>query len=159
MNRILLALTLSAVLLGFAPGDDPWQSSELMQPKELAEKLQATGEVKPPIFYVGFPVLYRGGPHIASAALTGPCSKSEGLAELKKAVGNLPRDHELVIYCGCCPFVKCPNIRPAYQALHDMGFSQLKVLYIETNLHTDWVTKGYPVEGKSTIKQSAESQQ
>ena len=120
-----------------------------MQPKELAAELQTKAEAKPPIFYVGFPVLYRGGPHIAGAALTGPCSKAEGLAELKTAVGNLPRDQKLVIYCGCCPFVKCPNIRPAYQALHEMGFSHLKVLAIETNLHSDWVARGYPVEGKS----------
>jgi len=119
-----------------------------MQPKELAAELKST-EKKPLIFYVGFPVLYRGGAHIAGAVLGGPCSKAEGLEELKKAVSDLPREKELVIYCGCCPFVKCPNIRPAYRALHEMGFSRLKVLMIETNLHTDWVMKGYPVDGKS----------
>ena len=45
---------------------------------------------------------------------------------LKKAVADLPRGKELYIYCGCCPFVKCPNIRPAYTALHEMGFTNVK---------------------------------
>jgi hypothetical protein len=144
MKKMMFLLALSVA----AQTSDPWQTSELMQPKALASELQSN-QPKPSIFYVGFPVLYKGGAHIAGATLAGPCSKAEGLEQLKKAVNSLPRDKELVIYCGCCPFVKCPNIRPAYKALHDMGFSQLKVLMIETNLHTDWVTKGYPVDGKS----------
>jgi hypothetical protein len=61
-------------------------------------------------------------------------------------VASLPHDKELFIYCGCCPFIKCPNIRPAYSALHEMGFSKVKVVMIETNLHTDWIEKGYPSE-------------
>ena len=116
-------------------GDDPWQAKELIQPSALAAGLN-TGD-KPPIFYVGFPILYKGGAHIAGATLAGPCSKAEGLDALKKAVADLPRGQKLVIYCGCCPFVKCPNIRPAYKALHEMGFSKLEVLMVETNLHTD----------------------
>lgn len=142
MKKLMFLLTLSVA----AQTSDPWQVKELLQPKELAAELQAKQSA--PIFYVGFPVLYKGGAHIAGATLAGPCSKADGLEGLKKAVNDLPRDKELVIYCGCCPFVKCPNIRPAYKALHDMGFSQLKVLMIETNLHTDWVEKGYPVDGK-----------
>jgi len=51
-----------------------------------------------------------------------------------------------VIYCGCCPWSHCLNVKPAYEALHNMGFRKLKVLYIADNLGTDWVSKGYPVE-------------
>lgn len=98
---------------------------------------------QPAIFYVGFPVLYRAA-HIKGAALAGPCSKPEGLASLRKALDPLPRDREIVFYCGCCPFQKCPNIRPAYKAAADLGFSRIRVLMLETNLHTDWIAKGYP---------------
>ncbi|MFL6463384.1 MAG: hypothetical protein ACJ73N_03115, partial [Bryobacteraceae bacterium] len=52
--------------------------------------------------------------------------------------------HPIVIYCGCCPFDKCPNIHPAYNTLKDLGFTDVKVVVNKTNLHTDWVSKGYP---------------
>ena len=123
---------------------DPWNAKEIVQPKTLADSIQAKEQA--PIFYVGFPTLYRNGSHIAGAVMAGPCSKAEGLDALKKAVTDLPRGQELYIYCGCCPFVKCPNIRPAYAALHEMGFTNVKVVMIETNLHTDWIEKGYPSE-------------
>lgn len=135
-------LLLFAALLAFDGATDPWSTKEILQPKVLADRLEA--KEKLPVFYVGFPTLYRNGSHIAGASLAGPCSKAEGLDALKKAVAALPHDKELFIYCGCCPFVKCPNIRPAYAALHDMGFTNVKVVMLETNLHTDWLEKGYP---------------
>ncbi len=137
-------LSLLFIFLLFDNASDPWTANEIAQPKTLAGRLQASE--RPPIFYVGFPVLYRDGAHVAGAALAGPCSKAEGLKALKKAVAALPHDKELFIYCGCCPFIKCPNIRPAYTALHDLGFTNVKVVMIETNLHTDWIEKGYPSE-------------
>ncbi|HEY3940834.1 MAG TPA: family 43 glycosylhydrolase [Bryobacteraceae bacterium] len=125
--------------------EDPWTPADLLQPSELAARLATKEQSKPEILFVGFPVLYRAA-HIPGAALAGPCSKAEGLDLLKKTVADQPRDRELVIYCGCCPFVKCPNVRPAFRALHEMGFSRVKVLVIENNFHADWVAKGYPVE-------------
>jgi len=41
---------------------------------------------------------------------------------------------------------RCPNIRPAFLALRDMGFTRLRVLMLPTDLYTDWVQKGYPTE-------------
>jgi hypothetical protein len=58
----------------------------------------------------------------------------------------VPRSANLVIYCGCCPFDHCPNIRPAYKALHEMGFVHVRVLVLPTSFAADWVEKGYPVE-------------
>jgi hypothetical protein len=140
-----MKLSLLFITLGlFAASQDPWNEREIVQPKILADQIIAKSQ--PAIFYVGFPTLYRNGSHIASATLAGPCSKPEGLDALKKTVAELPRGKEIFIYCGCCPFVKCPNIRPAYSALHDMGFSSVKVVMLETNLHTDWIEKGYPSE-------------
>jgi thiosulfate/3-mercaptopyruvate sulfurtransferase len=140
-----LLLFLAAFALSSA-STDPWTDQDIVQPKALADRIQAKDRPQPPIYYVGFPTLYRSGSHIAGATLAGPCSKAEGLDALKRAVGELAHDKEIFIYCGCCPFIKCPNIRPAYTALRDMGFSKVKIVMIETNLHTDWIEKGYPSE-------------
>jgi hypothetical protein len=83
--------------------------------------------------------------HIPDAVFAGPANKAEGIADLRKAVGDLPKDTAIVIYCGCCPMKDCPNIRPAYRALRELGFTNLRVLDLPTNFHTDWVLKGYPV--------------
>jgi rhodanese-related sulfurtransferase len=140
-------LSVFAALALYAAAPDPWTDKEIVQPKVLADRIMAGDQ--PLVFYVGFPTLYRNGAHVSGAILAGPCSKAEGLEALKKAVAALPRDKEVSLYCGCCPFVKCPNIRPAYSALHEMGFSNVKVVMIETNLHTDWIEKGYPSDRSS----------
>jgi hypothetical protein len=40
-------------------------------------------------------------------------SNREGLASLERAVKDVPRERAILIYCGCCPWDKCPNVRPA----------------------------------------------
>jgi thiosulfate/3-mercaptopyruvate sulfurtransferase len=123
---------------------DPWTSDKLMQPADLARLLNGNGP-KPTVISVAFPVLYRQR-HIAHALPAGPASKPEGLAALRQAVAALPKDREIVIYCGCCPMEHCPNIRPAYKALEAAGFRNVRVLELRSNLRTDWTAKGYPVE-------------
>jgi hypothetical protein len=123
---------------------DPWASGELLQPADLATAIQS-GKA-PILLSVAFPVLYRGK-HIVQAINAGPTSKPEGIEALKIAAAKLPKDADVVIYCGCCPMVKCPNIRPAYRTLKELGFTHIRVLSLPENLHTDWVGKGYPSEG------------
>ena len=94
---------------------------------------------------MAFPVLYRAK-HIQHAIFAGPGSKPEGIEELKKAVANLPKDSDIVVYCGCCPMERCPNLRPAYRTLKELGFNHVRVLEIPTNMHTDWYSKNYPSE-------------
>jgi thiosulfate/3-mercaptopyruvate sulfurtransferase len=115
-----------------------------LEPKDLAAQLRANS-AKPAVFHVGFPVLYRGK-HIPASVYAGPGSKPEGLDALKQAVSSLPRDREIVIYCGCCPFDRCPNTRPAVALLKQMGFQKVKVLDLPTNFAADWIDHGYPVE-------------
>lgn len=115
-----------------------------VEPKDLAAQLQAKG-AKPALFHVGFPVMYRGK-HIPNSVYAGPGSKAEGIDALKMATASLPRDREIVIYCGCCPFDRCPNVRPALAALKQMGFTNVKVLDLPTNFAADWADHGYPVE-------------
>lgn len=130
--------------LGLSAQTDPWSSSDSLQPSALAARLKASGQ-KPAILYVGFPVLYRSS-HIPGAQLVGPASKPEGLQQMKDFVARLPRDADIVIYCGCCPWDHCPNVRPALRALREMGFSHVHVLTIPTNMAKDWIEKGYPTE-------------
>ena len=125
---------------------DPWSKAQILQPADLRVELEKVkGESAPTIVYVGFRTLFEGG-HIPGASFHGTSSKEEGLAELKKSVGELPRTTNLVIYCGCCPFDHCPNIRPAYTALKEMGFSHVRVLVLPTSFAADWVEKGYPMQ-------------
>src|ERR1700722_13645543 len=137
----LIALVASVCLCQDA--SNPWTNSEVLQPSELAALLK---EAKPPtVICVAFPVLYRLK-HITHASFAGPGSKPEGIKMLKKAVANLPKNTDLVIYCGCCPMVKCPNIRPAYTALKEMGFTHFRILNVPTNMNADWYSKNYPTE-------------
>jgi thiosulfate/3-mercaptopyruvate sulfurtransferase len=115
----------------------------LIQPEQAAKELKSAL-----VIHVGFPVLYRSA-HIPGTSFAGPGSKAEGIADLKKAVAGQPHDRNIILYCGCCPFDKCPNIRPAVAALHEMGFTHVKAMMVETNLKTDWIDKGYPIDKRA----------
>ena len=116
----------------------------LIQPGEVAAQLAAKG-TRPVLFHVGPNLLYRGK-HIPGSIYAGPGSRAEGLEALKVAAGKLPRDRDIILYCGCCPWSACPNVKPAVEVLKQMGFSHVKTMYVETNFAKDWIDKGYPVE-------------
>jgi len=143
----LCAVILAACLVA-QPLGEPWTRADLIQPEQLAARLK-NGHAAPPIFYVGFPVLYRSK-HIPGAVLAGPVAQSE--EGLRQAVAKLPRNQEIVIYCGCCPWDHCPNVRPAFRALKEMGFTRMKLLDIPANFATDWIAKGYPIEAGVAAK-------
>ncbi len=163
MNRRSLPIWYAAVLLFALVGvpalvqraahaqeaaSNPWAPAEVTQPSQLAAMLSSHTGAKPVILQVGFQVLYRSK-HIPSSVYAGPASTPDGLQALKQAVGKLPRNADIYIYCGCCPIQKCPNIRPAFQALKAMGFTRLHVLMLPTNFGKDWVAHSYPVAGES----------
>jgi thiosulfate/3-mercaptopyruvate sulfurtransferase len=124
---------------------DPWSASEVLEAADLARELADKNDPPPKVLYVGFHTLFLGG-HIPGASFHGTASTAQGLAELKQWAGTLPRSTNLVIYCGCCPFDRCPNIRPAYTALHDLHFTKFRVLVLPINFATDWADKGYPIQ-------------
>jgi rhodanese-related sulfurtransferase len=84
--------------------------------------------------------------HIPGSVYAGAGSQPTGLQQLQNTVATLSKKKAVVLYCGCCPWNRCPNLGPAFKQLHDMGFTNVKVLYLADNLGTDWVAKGYPVE-------------
>jgi rhodanese-related sulfurtransferase len=122
----------------------------LIQPGDVAAGLagKATG---PAIFHVGPNLLYRNK-HIPGSIYAGPASRPEGLEALKVAAGKLPRDREVIVYCGCCPWSNCPNVKPAVELLKQMGFTRVKAMFVETNFAKDWIDKGYPVESGTAMK-------
>lgn len=120
-------------------------TGQLMQPTELNQLLSAAGGQKPLVLQVGSKVLFTES-HIKGAEYAGPGARDEGLKALRDRVSALPRTSFIVIYCGCCPWSRCPNIAPAYKALTEMGFTHVKALYLENNFGTDWAGKGYAVE-------------
>jgi hypothetical protein len=141
----LVLLVLAATLCFTQETSDPWPKTSLLEPAALAKQLQSAN---PAVISVAFPVLYKSK-HIVHALFAGPGSKPEGIEALKKAVEGFPKDADLVIYCGCCPMEKCPNIRPAYRTLKELGFTNIRVLSIPTNMQTDWFSKDYPSEAGS----------
>jgi hypothetical protein len=118
-------------------------AAQLLQPEVLVQLLRSPGKEKPLILQVGSHVLYAEA-HIPGSEYVGAAGQDSGLQALRDRVKGLKRDQFLVIYCGCCPWNKCPNIRPAYRQLHALGFIRVKVLYLADNFGTDWVDKGYP---------------
>lgn len=130
------------VLLAFQAAEIP--AAQQIAPAELVRILQSSQGEKPLMIQVGSHVLFSQA-HIDGSEYIGPASSEDGLQRLRKRVANLPRSKFIVIYCGCCPWSHCPNVKPANDALHEMGFSRVKVLYLANNFGADWVDKGYPV--------------
>jgi hypothetical protein len=140
----LAALVLTALLAGACakpaaevpPGD-------LMQLDELAAIVTDSTAVQPILLHIGFEPLYRSG-RIPGSRFVGPGNKPEGLAALKAALAEAPRDRAVVLYCGCCPWNDCPNVRPAYEVAKASGHPNVKLLYVTGNLERDWIQKGLP---------------
>jgi len=115
----------------------PWKSAELMEPGELNDAI--TSNKAPLIFNIGSVEDIKGAVHI------GPLSDAANLEKFKTTVASHKKSTEMVIYCGCCPFGKCPNIRPAYKLLKDLGYANVKVLNLYVNLRNNWTSAGYPL--------------
>jgi thiosulfate/3-mercaptopyruvate sulfurtransferase len=155
-SRILFAAAVFSLLVAaprFAasypvPEADPWSPAQTVSPAEFAKQLQQKRDPSLRIIYVGVHTLYAGA-HIPGAVFHGPGSKEEGIADLKKFAATLPKDSHFLIYCGCCPLDRCPNLRPAFSVLQEMGFTHLRVLILPTSFAADWIEKGYPTEKAS----------
>ena len=117
---------------------DPWKDSQLMDPALLASRIEKKKTQDLVIISVGPEAIIKGSVDI------GPTREPENLEKLRSYLKDIPKDREVVIYCGCCPFVKCPNIRPAFNLLIEMGFKNAKLLNLPKNIKTDWLDKDYP---------------
>ena len=134
-----LLLTNIAMLVS-GQSREPWTSKDLMEPATLASILSNAKAPKPVIYNIG-PVA-----DIKGAINIGGTSSKANLDKLKKALVSVPKDKMVVIYCGCCPFHNCPNIRPAFTLLKDLGYKSPKLLNLKQNLKVDWTDYGYPMD-------------
>ena len=167
--RLVIGIIVAVFALGFivrlslrAQGDKPSSDQKasaeslpaaaLEQPGELDSILKSSTGEKPLILQIGFAVLYRQA-HITGADYASPASQPEGLELLRKRLQSVPRNKFIVLYCGCCPWDHCPNVKPAYDEVRKMGFTNVKVVHMANNFGTDWVYKGYP-----TIREGAPAQ-
>lgn len=142
---LLSACALAGISATSAHADsDPWTKTQTVQPADLIKELE-NSQTAPTVVFVGFKRLYSAG-HIKGAQFHGTAGNEDGLKELTAWAGGLPRSTNLVIYCGCCPMDKCPNIRPAFKALQGLGFKNLRVLLLPQDFATDWAGKGLPYE-------------
>jgi hypothetical protein len=115
-----------------------------IEPQALAELLREAKGERPVVLHVGFKNFYEQA-RIPGSDYAGPGAKPEGLELLRKRVASVQRKQLIVLYCGCCPWDKCPNVKPAYDALHAMGFTNVKMLHIAENFGANWVNAGLPV--------------
>jgi rhodanese-related sulfurtransferase len=138
LGSITTAYTFSHTRNSSNPSGEPWTPKQLMEPSVLAGKL-AGKEKKPVVFDIGPSGL------IQTAIEIGPGQEGKNIEHLKKELIKLDKSTEVVVYCGCCPFKNCPNIRPAFEALNQAGFKNASLLNLSENLRVDWIAKGYPM--------------
>ena len=122
-----------------------WNDARQISVPELAKRIAGPEAQRPVVLHVGFRVLFEGA-HIPGAIFAGPASSTEGIALLRAVAEKVPRNKEVVIYCGCCPWEKCPNVHPAYDELRKMRFTNLVVLLIPKDFNHDWIVPGYPIQ-------------
>jgi 3-mercaptopyruvate sulfurtransferase SseA len=149
---LLLSAALVAVVPACGPGGAgpassgwPW-GNDSITPAAFAKELTGAPEAEKAVVVCTAPAFMYRIAHIPGAVFHGPASSPEGLSDLTAWAQTLPRSTNLVVYCGCCPLSACPNLRPAYAALKNLGFTRVRVLLIQDNFKTDWVDRGYPFE-------------
>lgn len=120
-------------------GKEPWTADQLLAPAKLAAMLN-DAKVTPPVIISVSP-----SPVIPGSIDVGPANDKANLEKLKTHLKSIPTNSEVVLYCGCCPFERCPNVRPAFSLLNEMGFKNHKLLDLPNNVKIDWINKGYPV--------------
>ncbi|MEO9144122.1 MAG: rhodanese-like domain-containing protein [Ginsengibacter sp.] len=143
MKRITQYLFLALIMMGFqqcaAQKPDNWTADQLVEPSALAATIQS-GKDLPLIYCVGPGVII---PHSINIGMT---DDEKNVEKFKEAISKLPRNSDIVIYCGCCPFERCPNVRPAIALLQQMKFTNYHLLNLPHNIKADWISKGYPQE-------------
>jgi hypothetical protein len=140
LNALAAAILFSSITPARPQSDNSWTEKQLKDPAVLAAAIADPKAPRPVIFNIG-PVQ-----QIKGAIAIGPATKPDNLEKLKQQLAKLPKDKEVIIYCGCCPYSRCPNVRPAFELLKKLNFTNAKLLNLPTSLNDDWISKGYPLE-------------
>ena len=154
-KKVLTALAVTAIAgivfitqsFSLLQNGEPWKESQLMQPASLAKILNDSSAPQPFIISVSPEGMYGldPGKGIKGSVEFGAAEEKANLEKLKAALSGMDRSADIVLYCGCCPFRNCPNIRPAFRLLTEMKFENHKLLDLSRNIKEDWINKGYPM--------------
>ena len=140
---VLISMTLLAQQPNGAAINPPWPAAETIHAADLAKMVADKKSTPAAIFQVGFETMFKTQ-HVPGSVYAGPGRNEAGLELLKRAVAGVPKDSTIVLYCGCCPWEDCPNVRAALHTARSMGFKHVRSLFIPRDLKQDWIDKGYP---------------
>lgn len=121
----------------FAQKTEPWNPDQLISTEDLAYRIDQEEELH--LFSIGPDNIIKGSVDI------GPGEEKKSIEKLRKALENIPQEEEVILYCGCCPFAQCPNIRPAFELLKTLGYEKPRLLDIPQNIKVDWLDMDYPI--------------
>jgi hypothetical protein len=143
-NKIISFLAIAMMVIAFqnnfASAQEPWSKTQLLAPAELNKIINNPKAPKTYIYSIGYQAVIKNSIDIGAGG------NKNNQNKLKQQVSKLPKDANIVIYCGCCPFATCPNVRPVFQMLTDMGFKNHKLLDLKQNIKVDWIDKGFAVK-------------
>lgn len=134
-----LFLVLAGIIVSYSQ-TPLWSKEQLMPTKDLADKINTNAKDKPLILNVGPMELIKG------AVDVGRATSVTGIEKIKSTLSMENKNRTVVVYCGCCSYASCPNIKPAYDAVISAGFKNAKVLELPEGIKPDWVAKDYPME-------------
>ena len=120
-----------------AQNPENWTKDQLVEPSTLAAIINSNKEL-PVIFSIG------PGAVIPNSIDIGMVNSEQNMERFKDRVNKLSKSADIIVYCGCCPFDHCPNVRPAIAFLKSQGFTNYHLLNLPHNLKTDWIDHGYP---------------
>jgi len=159
MKTLAIALVSILVSIGIAANvsaqepvgaafNPPWNATDVIHAADLSSIIADKKAVQPSILQVGFETMFKTQ-HIPGSVYAGPGRTDAGLEVLRKAVAGVPKDRAIVLYCGCCPWDHCPNMKPAFKVLHELGYTKVRVVEIPQSFKIDWMDKGFAVEGSA----------
>lgn len=149
LSRITASLLSACMLLLVANATSAAQSassipaSKLVQPADWAAKVKDGSAAGTLTLHVGFKTMFDQA-HIPGSEYAGPGNSGAGLQVLRDRVAAVAKDAPILIYCGCCPWERCPNMAGALDVLVELGFTNVRAMIIPENFGTDWEDKGYP---------------
>ena len=136
---VLIVVLLS--ICGLAQTANTIGPANTIEPADMVKLLPKN----PVILNVGPRSIYAQA-HIPNAEFIGMTSQPEGIQALRDRAKKLDKKALIVIYCGCCPWDRCPNLAPAFNELESLGFKNVKALHIAQNFGANWVNQGYPIQ-------------
>ena len=137
--RLLLLSCSLLVSLVMQAQPNSFKAEQLLQPAKLNEAYSKPAAAQPLILNMG---VERNIKNAVEVGIVSSPSKYQKLVEVMKKV---PKNREIVLYCGCCKLENCPNIPIALEKLSALGYKNVKILNLIEGINEDWIDKKYPM--------------